>query len=408
MFDLDRWREIFEAISKNKLRTFLTGFTVAFAILLFTLLFGVGKGLQNTFIKQFSRNADNVVYVFTGKTSKAYKGFQTGREVQLKNSDYDFIRKNFSKKVQYITSSVSKFLRATNEGEVSMYRTLGVHPDNIFIDNNTILYGRYIKKSDLNRRAKVAVIGNMVAKDLYKNRSALNKLINIDGINYKVIGVFSDEGGDNEERVIYVPISTMQGLYGNNDEINEIKFTYAPTLSIDEALKFGKNVQQELRKKNNVHPRDRSGIRIFNMAEANKDINVLMFGLNLVIFIIAFGTLIAGMIGVSNIMVFIVKERTRELGVRKAMGATPGSIIGMILQETIFITIIAGYSGLVLGMGIINWMRPKLEDYFIKDASVSTGSIIVATILLIISGLLAGYFPAKKAARIKPIDALNA
>ena len=408
MFDIDRWREIFESIGKNKLRTILTGFSVAFAIMLFTLLFGIGNGLKNTFVKQFNRNADNVVYVFTGETSKAYKGFQVGRRVELRNSDYNYVRKEYGDDIQFISSQKQRYFRTVYKGESGYYPLTGVHPDNQFIDNNEVISGRYINNSDINKREKVVVLGYSVYKELFHKKSPINKLINIDGFNYKIIGVFKDEGGDREEQAMYIPITTYQGMYGNDDKIDIIKFTYNPKFKAEEALAFGKKVQQALRAKNNVHPRDASGIRIFNMAEANQQIDVLMFGINLVVFIIAFGTLIAGMIGVSNIMVFVVKERTRELGIRKAMGAAPASIIGMILQETLFITILAGYSGLLVGVLIINKLAPTLEKYFITNASVSSGVIISATVLLIIAGLLAGYFPARKAAKIKPIEALNA
>ena len=408
MFDIDRWREIFESIGKNKLRTILTGFSVAFAIMLFTLLFGIGNGLKNTFVKQFKRNADNVVYVNTGETSKAYKGFQVGRRVELRNSDYNYVKKEYGNDIQYISSSKSQYFKTVYKGESDYYRIVGIYPDNQFIDNNEVVSGRYISRSDVNRREKFAVIGYAVYKELFHKKSPINKLINIDGFNYRIIGVFKDEGGDFEEQVIYVPLSTLQGMYGNDDKINSLKFTYNPKFTAGEAIAFGKKVQQALRAKNNVHPRDASGIRINNMAENNKQLDALMFGINLVVFIIAFGTLIAGMIGVSNIMVFVVKERTRELGIRKAMGAAPASIIGMILQETLFITILAGYSGLILGVIMINKLAPTLEKYFITNASVSSGVIISATVLLIIAGLLAGYFPARKAAKIKPIEALNA
>lgn len=408
MFDLDRWREIFEAISKNKLRTLLTGFTISFAILLFTLLFGIGNGLQNTFKKDFARNADNAIYIFTGKTSKAYKGFQIGRDIQLKNNDYQFLRKEFGDKIQYISAIKENFFKVIYQSESSSYRTRGVHPDNQFIDDNKLVAGRYIEKKDYLHNAKVAVIGELIQKDLFGKHSAINKMINIDGNNYKVVGIFTDEGGDNDERVIYIPITTMQGIYGNNDYIDMIQMTFNPNLNNTEAVAFGKDVQQKLREKNNIDPRDESGIRAFNMAEANANVGVVMFGINLVVFIIAFGTLLAGMIGISNIMVYVVKERTKELGIRKALGASPASIVGMILQETLFITILAGYSGLVVGFAVLKWMSPKLEEYFITNASVSKGMVIGGTLLLIISGLFAGYFPAKKAAKIKPIEALNA
>ena len=407
MFDLDRWQEIFEAISKNKLRTLLTGFTIAFAILLFTLLFGIGNGLQNTFKKSFADDANNAIFIYANKTSKPYKGYQAGRQIIFKNDDIKFLVDKFGDDIQYLSARIYNFEKTTYQTESGSYSIRGVHPDHQFLENTIIDNGRYISKLDLDRRSKVAVIGRLVEKDLFKNRSALGKDIAIGNLSYKVIGVFSDEGGDNEERIICIPITTAQGVYGRNDEVDQINITYNPKMSNAEAIAFGKEVQQELRKKHDIDPRDASGVRTNNMAEATQQVGQMMFGINLVILIIGLGTLIAGIVGISNIMVYVVKERTKELGIRKALGATPASIVGMIIQETIFITAIAGYSGLIVGMGLLKWMAPHIEEYFITDPSVSKGVVIGATILLILSGLLAGYIPAKRAASIKPIEALN-
>jgi putative ABC transport system permease protein len=408
MFDLDRWREIFEAISKNKLRTLLTGFTVAFAILLFTLLFGVGNGLQNTFKQEFADDANNAIFIYTGRTTKAYKGYQAGRQIVFKDDDMDFIIDKFGDDVQYMSPRVYNYLKATYKDESGMYSVRGVYPDHQFLENTIINYGRFISKLDLERRSRVIVIGRLVEKDLFGDRSALDKTIILGDITYKVVGIFSDEGGDNEERMIYLPVTTMQGIFGRNDEVDQINITYNPSFSTKKAIAFGKEVQQSLRKKHDVDPRDGNGIRVHNMAEATQQVGQMMFGINLVILIIGLGTLIAGIVGISNIMVYVVRERTRELGIRKALGATPASIVGMIIQETIFITAIAGYSGLLLGVGLLKWMTPYVEEYFIKDPSVSKGVVIGATVLLVVSGLIAGYLPAKRAASIKPIEALNA
>ena len=408
MFDLDRWREIFQAISKNKLRTVLTGFTIAFAILLFTLLFGVGNGLKNTFAEQFAGDAQNAIYIRQGKTSKAYKGFQVGRRIQFENEDYRYMIDEFGDDIQYITALYTKFLKVIYQDENSMNQIRGTHPDITFLEEMSVDDGRFFTQFDIKRKAKVVVIGRLVEKDLFGKRSALNKYVSIDGFNYKVIGVFSDPGGDNDERYLYAPISTVQSIYGNTININSIRMTFRPTMNNSEAVAFGKKVGQKLKAKHNVHPRDQSAIRIDNMAEAKQQVGQMMFGLNLVILIIGLGTLIAGVVGISNIMVFVVKERTKELGIRKALGATPKSIVGMILQETLLITAIAGYSGLLAGVAILEYMTPALEKYFIKDPSVSDVLVIGATLTLIMAGLIAGYLPAKRAARIKPIEALNA
>ncbi|MCF6349928.1 MAG: ABC transporter permease [Flavobacteriaceae bacterium] len=408
MFDLDRWREIFQAMSKNKLRTILTGFTVAFAILLFTLLFGIGNGLQNNFKSQFADDAVNAIFIRSGKTSKAYKGNQIDRKIQFKNDDFKFLIDKYDKKIEYITARVYKQVRAIYKGEQSTYTVRAVHPDHQFTEKTVVDKGRFLNNFDLQKKVKVVVIGRLVEKDLFGNHTALNKQLNLNDINYTVIGVFSDVGGDREERLIYMPVTTAQAIYGNNDYLDQIVMTYNPKMNVDQALNFSNDIKKELKKKHIISPKDQAAIRVHNVAKDKKDVNKFMSVLNVIILFIGFGTLIAGIIGISNIMIFVVKERTKELGIRKALGAKPKAIIGMILQESVLITTIAGYVGLMLGIGILKWYGPVLKDYFIKDPSVSKSVVIGATIVLIIAGTLAGYVPAKRAARIKPIEALNA
>ena len=408
MFDLDRWREIFQAISKNKLRTVLTGFTVAFAILLFTLLFGIGNGLQNTFKSQFADDAVNAIFIRAGKTTKAYKGNQVDKRIQFKNDDFKFLIDKCENKIEYITARVYKQVRAVYKSEQSSYTVRAVHPDHQFTEKTIVDKGRYLNNFDLKKKAKVIVIGRLVEKDLFGKHSALGKQLTLNDINFKIVGVYSDVGGDWEERVIYMPVTTAQAIYGNNDHLDQIVMTYDPKMSVEKALKFSDDIKKKLKRKHIVSPKDQSAIRVHNVAKEKKDVNSFMGVLNIIILFIGFGTLIAGIIGISNIMIFVVKERTKELGIRKALGAKPKSIVGMIMQESILITAISGYIGLVSGMAILKWYGPSLEKYFIKDPSVSQGVVVGATIILIIAGTLAGYIPAKKAAKIKPIEALNA
>jgi len=395
-------------MSKNKLRTVLTGFTVSFAILLFTLLFGIGKGLQNTFKGQFADGSETAIYIRAGKTTKAYRGNQVDRVVQLKNDDYKILVNKYNDKIEYISARVYKGVQAIYKGETSNYTIRAVNPDHKFIEKSIITKGRFLNQFDLNRRAKVIAIGRLVEKDLFGQHSALNKNLTLNGINYKVIGVFKDEGGDWEERIINMPITTAQAVFGNNDYLDQIVLTYNPKLNVNQALNFSDNILKTLKKKHAISPKDQSAIRVHNVAKNKKDVNNFMGVLNFIVLFIGFGTLLAGIIGISNIMIYVVKERTKELGVRKALGAKPKQIVGMILQESILITTLAGYVGLLLGMGILKWFGPSLEAYFIKDPSVSKGVVIGATIVLIIAGALAGYIPAKRASRIKPIEALNA
>ncbi|MEN8187803.1 MAG: ABC transporter permease [Bacteroidota bacterium] len=408
MFDLDRWREIFQTLSKNKLRTILSGFTIAFAILLFTLLFGIGNGLKHFFEREFAGDANNSVYIYRGRTTKPYKGLQSGRLIQFRNDDTRFINEKFEKEIEFFSPNVERNnVQAVYKGEQSSYTVRGVYPDYQPLESAEIVKGRFLSVLDLKKRAKVLAIGRLVEKDLFGDLSALGKNINLDGISYKVIGVFSDPGGDGDERYIYTPFTTAQGMYRDNDELDRFGLTYSPKLNVDEALAFSRLLTKLLKEKHDVDPRDQAAIRVQNYAEGAKGVQTFMMALNVIILFIGIGTLIAGVIGISNIMVYIVKERTKELGVRKAIGATPKSIIGMIMMESIFVTAIAGYIGLLIGVGILKAIGSSLEKYFIINPSVETYVVVGATLVLIIAGTIAGYIPAKRAARIKPIEALN-
>lgn len=407
MFDLDLWREIFQSINKNRTRSLLSGFTVAFAILLFTILFGIANGLQNTFKEAFGTDANNSIVIFPGKTTKAHKGLQVGRQIQFKNEDRTFILDEFGDKVQYITSKVNKSVSASFKGEKNNYEVRGVYPEYMFIENNKVKVGRYINQNDIQNRAKVVVIGRVVEDYLFFKEDAIGKYINLSGIQYKVVGVFTDDEGDSEESVIYMPISTTQFVYGNNDFVDLMHLTYNPEMNSDQALNFGTQLTKKLKERFSVAKSDQRAIRVHNMAQGTKAVDQMTMGLTVIILVIGFGTLIAGVVGISNIMIFIVKERTKEIGIRKALGASPKSIVSIILIEAILITAIAGYVGLLMGMGVLELVGPSLEEYFIKDPSVSSSLVIGATITLILAGAIAGYLPAKKASQIKPIVALR-
>jgi len=409
MFDLDRWREIFQSINKNRLRSVMSGFTVAFAILLFTLLFGIVSGLSNTFSDQFADDAQNAMFVRVWKTTRPYKGLQTGRAIQLRNGDYDYIKDEYGNKLQYKSSRIYKNFTLKYKNEASNYSVMAINPDHQFLEKTIINEGRYVNERDIKDKAKVIVIGRLIKEDLFGQKPALGKRLNVNGSSYLIIGIFSDEGGDNEERKAFIPLSTAQMIYGNNDYISQIALGYDPKLSLDAAVAFGNQMERDLRNKLNIHPDDQSALSVQNMAEANKGVGLFVGVLYAIVILIGSGTLIAGIIGISNIMIFVIKERTKEFGIRKALGAKPSSIIAIVVQETVLITTLAGYLGLTLGTYILSAMGNSLEeDYFIKDPSVSTGIVVGATVVLILAGLIASYIPAKRAANIKPIVALRA
>jgi len=407
MFDIDLWREIFQSINMNRTRSLLSGFTVAFAILLFTILFGIANGLNNTFAEAFEDDATNAIVLWSGQTTKAYKGLQSGRQIQFKNEDHDFLKDEYGEKIEFLTSRVMKGVTATFRNEQNSYTVRAIHPDNLFIEQNKVKEGRYINQRDLDNKTKVIIIGRLVEEDLFLKTTALGKYVNLSGIQYKVVGTYTDNGGDDEERMIYMPITTAQQVYGNNDHVDMMYLTYNPEMDYNQALDFGIQLTKDIKKRFTVAPNDQRAIRVENMAEGAKAVNQMSVGLGVIILVIGFGTLIAGVVGISNIMIFIVKERTKEIGIRKALGALPRSIVSMILIESVLITAIAGYLGLLVGMGVLEFVGPSLEEYFIKDPKVSTTLVVGATITLIIAGAIAGYLPAKRASKIKPIVALS-
>jgi len=409
MFDIDRWREIFQSINKNRLRSVMSGFTVAFAILLFTMLFGIVSGLSNSFKGAFADDAQNSMRVRVWKTTKPFKGLQTGRRIQLRNNEYDFVKDEYANKIQYQSARIYKNFTIKYKNEASNYNVRAVNPDHQFLEKTIIDEGRYLNERDLKDKSKVIVIGRLIKEDLFGEKPALGKRINVSGSSYLIIGIFSDDGNDNEERIAYIPVTTAQMIYGNNDYISQIVLGYNPSLSLDAAIAFGNKMERDLRKRMNIHPDDQSALSVQNMAEANKGVGQFMGVLYAIVILVGSGTLVAGIIGISNIMIFVIKERTKEFGIRKALGAKPSSIVGMVVQESVLITTIAGYLGLSLGTYLLSLIGNSLEeDYFIKDPSVSTGIVVGATIVLILSGLIAGYLPAKRAANIKPIVALRA
>ncbi|MBL6870668.1 MAG: ABC transporter permease, partial [Flavobacteriaceae bacterium] len=276
-----------------------------------------------------------------------------------------------------------------------------------FVEKTILMKGRYINPSDLEEKKKSAVIGRLVAKDLFKGEDPIGKYINIGTIAFKVIGVFQDDGGDNEERNIYIPYTTRQLIEKSNDKVDQIIVSFRKELGHAGALALEKSLKNYFKEKKSIAPSDPNGVYFQNLTDDLKQSQQFAVVLQLIVSFVGLGTLIAGIIGISNIMVFVVKERTKELGIRKALGATPISVIQMILQESVFITAISGYIGLFLGILVLENIGLTLEEYFIKNPFIDFGTAFAATLVLIIFGAVAGYIPAKRASRIKPIVALR-
>lgn len=407
MFSIDRWQEIFYSIKQNKLRTFLSGFTISLGLFIFIILFGFGNGLKNGFSRDFILDSSSTINIIPGKTTEAYLGLQQNRNITLKNEDFDLVRKEYNHELEYKTATITQPENVIYKTSSGIYTVQATYPDKQYIEKAIVTSGRFLNQSDINNKTKFAVIGRLVEKDLFKNEKALGKYINIGGINYKVVGIFSDEGGDNDERIIYIPITTLQILKKNTDEVSQIDVAYLSDMEPSVAVKLGDEIEKTLRTKLKISPSDRTGLIIRNRAQNMEDTYSFFMVISSLVMFIGFGTIMAGIIGISNIMVYIVKERTKEIGIRKALGARPLSIVGLILQESIFITVLSGITGVALGSLTLYLIGNNLSTYLIVDPSVSKELLFFATLSLITFGSIAGFIPARKAAKIKPIEALS-
>ncbi|MFD1603887.1 ABC transporter permease [Flavobacterium artemisiae] len=412
MFNIERWQEIFEAISKNRLRTFLTGVSVASGIFILVILLGAGKGLQNGIEKQFERDAAGIVEVWSGTTTKEYKGLNPGRQIQFRNSDYNQSVQKFEDKLDLRASTNNYWGQAFSYGKESgSYQFRGVNPDYGGIENLTIVQGRYVNAKDIENNTKVAVIGMKLKNDLLKDKYAIGEEILINKISFKVVGVFTDPGGEREETRAYLPLTTVQKTFGGGDKISNLFFTLKKTADYDEALaqseKFTQDLKNLLKSKNMVAPEDDSGVGVYNSVKDAKQFYDLNLYIRLFFWWVGICTIIAGVVGVSNIMLIIVKERTKEIGIRKALGASPFSIISMILHESIFITTIAGFIGLLASLLLLEFVGPMVQSEFFRNPEVDFSVALTTLILLVFAGAMAGFFPAYRAAKIKPIVALR-
>jgi len=412
MFNIERWQEIFEAISKNKLRTFLTGLSVASGIFILVVLLAIGNGMQNGIAKEFENDATNRISVWTGVTSLEYKGLNPGRAIEMDNRDYEMAVSKNIEKLDLKSAVYSLWGQMTTyKKENGSYRVEGVGSDYQFLENETLVAGRYINQGDLNTFEKVAVIGNQVYLDLFKGQNAIGEYVEVAGIKFKVVGIYSDPGGEREETRIFIPLSTAQRVFNAGNKLRSLAFTLQKQANFNDALAaseaFSAQLKSDLKTRHTVSPDDERAVNINNTLEHAKKFYDLNNMINMFFWGVGICTIIAGVVGVSNIMLIIVKERTKEIGIRKAIGAQPWSIIAMILHESIFVTAIAGFVGLISSLILLELVGPFIETNYIRNPSVDFSVAISTVVILIIAGAIAGFFPAHHAANIKPIEALR-
>jgi len=418
MFDLDRWQEIYHVLRKNKLRTFLTAFGVFWGIFMLVVMMGSGDGLRNGISQNFGDMATNSVFIWAQQTSVPYKGFVRGRRFNYENADIKALGDAIPE-IKYLAprtnvggyDGASNVIRGLKSGQFQIF---GDYPVFDSIDPVNLLQGRFINELDVKEKRKVVVIGQRVKELLFeKNENPVDQYIQINGVYFKVVGLFKSkrtgEAASYDNQRIHMPFTTCQKTYNMGDIIGFFNITSKDGIPVAVVEEKAINV---LKKRHAIAPSDDAAVGHFNLEVEYKKMVGLFFGIRVLVWIVGIGTLLAGVIGVSNIMLVVVKERTKEIGIQRALGATPRIIIGQIITESVVLTTFSGYFGLSMGVGLLELISYLLDksgantEMFLHPG-INFNIAISALTILIIAGVFAGMVPAKKAVSVKPIDALR-
>jgi putative ABC transport system permease protein len=419
MFDREKWNEILEALTANTFRTLLTAFGVFWGIFILVILLAASNGLENGVKKGFDGIATNTMFMWTQTTSKAYKGLPKTRRYDFKNSDVDALKQKFPD-LLYVSprnqlgdfNGVSNVIRGTKTGAYTIY---GDYPELIKQEQMEIIKGRFVNQQDILSRRKVAIIGRGVIAELYMNaEEVIGTYIKINGVNFMVVGVYKSKGQNNgnaesAQKNIFIPFTTFQQAFNFGDTVGWMALTANDNASITE-LRPG--ILAFMRERHYIHPDDERAVGNFDLYKEFQKVQDLFMVLKFIAYFVGTLVLLSGIIGISNIMLIVVKERTNEIGIRRALGATPGAIRSQILLEAIFLTIIAGMFGIAVATGLLAILNMILatmptEGMMFINPSVDLVVVFIALLILVGSGLLAGFIPAQTAINIKPVDALR-
>lgn len=415
MFDIDKWREIINTLSKNKLRTFLTAFGVFWGIFMLLIMLGSGNGLQNAVFEDFGNFSSNCAFIWTRNTTVPYKGFNRGRRWNFTNRDMVALRqaipeiKALAPRIQGWGTENNNVVRGDKTGAFTIN---GDSPQYRIVDPCIMKSGRFLNKKDVDEYRKVAVIGPQVREVMFEDEEEpVGKYLKIKGIYFQVVGVFEPEnnvniGGD-KEQTIYIPYTTMQKAYNFGNVVH-----YFSVVAIDDipVSKVEEKCMDFLAERHSISPEDEQAFGHFNLEEQYSNMANLFMGIKVLIWIVGIGTLLAGVIGVSNIMLITIKERTKEIGIKRAIGATPIKVIWQVISESVFLTSLAGSIGMIFGVLIIELVNAQMagsESEMFRNPEVSFKVAFSAIIIMVLCGTIAGLVPARRAVKLKPIDALR-
>lgn len=415
MFDLDRWTEIWVTITRNKTRSLLTCFGVFWGILMLVILLGSGRGMQNGIMRSVNGFATNSAFFFADRTSESYKGFNKGRQWDMRNRDVESIRREVKE-----LSAISPIIWGNSSDKNIVYGMMsgtfnvkGVHPDYFQIETQKLFHGRLLNEVDERERRKVCLIGTKVKEVLFKEEDPCGNYIRVNGIYYQVVGVVQQRAsgvniGGRSEECVFLPFSTMQQTLNQGDIIHFLCVAAKPDVQM---LPVINKIKSIIKEQNFISPTDPQAVSAINLAAQFETFNNAFLGIDILIWIVGVGTLLAGIIGVSNIMMVTVKERTKEIGVRRALGAKPWNIISQIMSESLLITAMAGLMGLTVGVFLLDMVDQLIGDpvgeTMLLHPAVSIQVALAATFILLLAGLLAGLIPAWRAMQIKAIDAIR-
>ena len=419
MFDFDNLREIWSTIKKNKLRTFLTGFSVSWGIFMLIVLLGAGNGLHHGVMYNFRNMSMNQVHVWGGYTTRPWKGLPSNRSITFKETDFEAIHRSHPE-IDLCSATISHSDTLYFNEEYITGSLDGVYPDHAIINyvNVNTDNGRFINDLDMKGQRKVIVLSPRMAEVLFRKEKAIGQYVKAGNIMYQVIGVYNDDDKSNNAPA-YIPFTTARTLYNKGYGLGSFSFTINGVISEKENKAFEERFRATMSRLHNFDPEDKNAIGMWNTANGFRIMNNITNGIILFIWIVGIGTLMAGIVGVSNIMLITVRERTREFGIRKAIGAKPSSILKLVIIESVMVTAVFGYLGMIAGIGLTELINYGMEISsagngtsgsnmtIFRDPTVSLGISLTATALIIIAGVLADYFPALKAVKINAIEAMR-